>query len=100
MTSDHVPIKINFNQCKINPDKESNNRNLRKAYNYNKADSGKFADILPKMSPSDLGNNVNDINKFVMESIINSADKTIPIYKQENCNKKKLPQSILKLILL
>jgi exonuclease III len=57
MTSDHVPIKINFNQGKINPDNGSNISNKRKAYNYNKADWGKFADMLPKTLPSDIGEN-------------------------------------------
>ena len=56
--------------------------------------------MLPKTLPSYIGENMNDINKFVTESIINSADKSIPIYEQNKFCHKKLPTYILELIKL
>lgn len=50
--------------------------------------------MLPKTLPSYIGENVNDINKFVTESIINSADKSIPINEQNKFCHKKLPTYI------
>jgi uncharacterized protein (DUF1778 family) len=81
MTSDHVPIMINFENRRNDKIKQINTLNHRKVYNLNKADWSKFTDILPTMIPNDLGKNVDEINKFIVDSILNSADKTIPDYK-------------------
>ena len=50
--------------------------------------------------PIGLNNNVDEINKFVIDSILNLAEKTIPIYKPNNSRHKTLPKYILELIKL
>jgi Fe2+ transport system protein B len=43
------------------------------------------------MIPNKLGKNVDEINKFIVDSILNSADKAIPVYKINNSRRKNLP---------
>ena len=100
MTSDHVPIMINFENRRNNKIIQKNTLNQRKVYNLNKADWKKFMDLLPKTIPIGLDQNVEEINKFIVDSIINSADKTIPVYKVNNCHRKNLPNYIIELIKL
>jgi hypothetical protein len=57
-------------------------------------------DLLPKTIPIGLDLNVEEINKFIVDSIINSADKTIPVYKVNYSHRKNLSNYIIELIKL
>ncbi len=101
MTSDHVPFIIKLNKTQ---ERDSTNRtkyfNSRKVFNFNKANWSKFGELLPNILPTKYGSCVDEINKFVVESIISSAASAIPVYKLENLHEKKLPSYILELIKL
>ena len=99
MTSDHIPIMITF-KCQNEQVNGSSVDKFRKVYNLNKADWKNFSENLPKSLPSDLKDNVERINKFIVDNIISSADKAIPIYRQNNHHHKHLPNYILELIKL
>jgi exonuclease III len=95
MTSDHVPILIKFNKNVNEQVIGSCDVNTRKYYNLNKADWLKFKDYLPKTLPTDIDKNINKINRYIIDSIIDSADKSIPVYKLNKYNNRKLPKYIL-----
>jgi hypothetical protein len=100
MTSDHVPFMIKLNNNENNYVNRSCVLNTRKIYNLNKADWNNFKDNLPKTLPLDINKNVDKINEYIIDSIIDSADKAIPVYKPNKDYNKKLPIYILELIRL
>ncbi len=79
---------------------------FNQVFNFNKANWSKFGELLPNILPNKYGSCVEEINKFVVESIISSADSAIPVNKLENLyymkirHEKKLPSYILELIKL
>ena len=54
-------------------ERESTNRtkyfNSRKVFNFNKANWSKFGELLPNILPTKYGSCVEEINKFVVESM-------------------------------
>ena len=100
MTSDHTPCLIKFSCSRNEKTIRSNTNDQRNIYNLNKADWSKFIDNLPKSLPNHLSTNVDEINKFVVESIMHSANKAIPIYNKNNIGQRRLPKYVLELIKL
>jgi hypothetical protein len=100
MTSDHVPFMIKLNNNENNYVNRLCELNTRKIYNLNKADWNNFKDNLPKTLPLDINKNVDKINEYIIDRIIDSADKAIPVYKPNKDYNKKLPIYILELIRL
>ena len=85
MTSDHFPSLI---KLKINENKQNNNSRQyfykTKQFNYNKANWELFRRSLPNRLDSNSGTSVDEINEFVRNSLINAADCSIPIFKNNN----------------
>ena len=77
MTSDHLPILIEINsdiKKILNEDFDSS----IKTYFLNKANWNLFSKLLPEYIPISVPNNVEELNKFVVNSLLEAADKSIP----------------------
>jgi hypothetical protein len=98
MSSDHLPIQLIFNH-KSEKQTHIENNNPIKKYNLNKANWDEFKDNLPVEMPLEI-NNVDELNKFVKDSIIKAADISIPIYTNRVIKGKALPKYVLDLIKL
>ena len=101
MTSDHVPISATFSNKKDKSNNYGNNKNItNKKYNLQKADWIKFKSKLPTETSLEVCNDVDRLNKFVKESIINAADNSIPVFRNNSYHNKTLPNYILELVKL
>ena len=99
MTSDHVPICIeiiNNQKSKVNIKK----RSCKKEYNFNKANWDLFNSNLPKIVPQSITEDVEKLNHFIVQSLIEAASEAIPSYyrNKKHINSKSLPPHILQLI--
>lgn len=79
--SDHYPILIKYNG--ITPSFQR-----RHSWNIRKANWDKFNCNLNK--PFDNFNNVDEIERYITNEILNSAQKAVP-YKKSDCNRKEVP---------
>jgi hypothetical protein len=94
MSSDHLPIQLIFNH-KSEKQIQLENNNPIKKYNLNKANWDELKDNLPVKMPLEINNNVDELNKFVKDSIIMAADISIPIYTNRINKGKVLPKYVL-----
>jgi hypothetical protein len=99
MTSDHIPIVVELKMDKKQIFTREND-NTNKIYNFNKANWELFKRYLPISSPIDVMEDVEKLNQFVVKSLIDAADKAIPvIYKNDKFKQvKSLPSHIIQLI--
>ena len=99
MNSDHLPIYIEFT-LSTNPTNNNTETPPRKVkLNYNKANWTKYASILPSAIPSHIDeNNIEELNTFVTESMLNAAKIAIPVKMTNITNVKLLPKYLLDLI--
>jgi exonuclease III len=99
MTSDHVPIVVELKTDKSKTITIEHN-NKSQIYNFNKANWTLFKNYIPNSAPLDTLDDVEKLNHFVVNSLIEAANKAIPIvYKNDKFkNHKTLPVHILQLI--
>ena len=98
MNSDHNVISLKLT---INGSKPKEDTNVIQRFNFAKADWPLFYNLLQDFSNSlELSTieemDINSLNSFTTEKIIEVADKTIPKFKKSF--RKSFPQEILKLI--
>ena len=95
MNSDHLPVNVEFNfkKTKINRCDIKNANDL----NLGKADWEKFKQHLPIKFPSECGNDIQKLNKFIVTSMLSAAEYAIPIKKSHNF-KDSFPDEIVTLI--
>jgi hypothetical protein len=74
MTSDHVPIQIEINTDKNEAETSSEAELSSKGFNYNKANWNLFREYLPCSAPSDILNDVNKLNDFIINNLLKAAE--------------------------
>ena len=94
MTSDHYPIELNINSSNLILNNTKNKFN----FNLAKADWNKFKENLPSNPPLEVINSLDLLNKFVTETMLNSAKISIPCKSSKFNN--NLPEYIVDLIKL
>ena len=99
MTSDHLPFLVKLEQSRnYDLNNERDNETNIKKYNFNKADWSRFKQLLPTCFEENIGKDVEALELFIRNSIIEAANKSIPTYKSNNKNQKQFPKHILSLI--
>jgi len=99
MTSDHFPIVLELNNGKMNiNDVVKQNNDSYDPFNLNKANWVLFKSHLPKNTPTEILNDVEQLNDFVMSSLLNAANLSIPKTRKNTKYHKSLPNYILMLI--
>jgi hypothetical protein len=99
MTSDHFPIVLELNNGKMNiNDVVKQNNDSYDPFNFNKANWVLFKSHLPKNAPTEILNDVEQLNDLVMSSLLNAANLSIPKTRKNTKYHKSLPNYILMLI--
>ena len=99
MTSGHIPLVIELNMHKRkNITREQNYRS--EIYNFNRANWTLYNSYLPDSATLDVLEDVEKLNEFVVNSLIDAANIAIPLkYKNVKVEHlKSLPKHILQLI--
>jgi hypothetical protein len=98
MTSDHVPILVEIQNNKIG--KKKDEYSSKKTYNFNKANWEMFQQNLPENVQPNIVDDVEKLNNFIVQCLLQAADNSIPtIYKNDkHKHSKSLPSFIIQLI--
>ena len=93
-------VKYKRNSCKEHQKAFSVESHSDKIFNYNKADWKYYQTCLPIAAPIQIINDVDKLNKFIVESFLTAAKSAIPLKQKNNQQKnmKSLPAYILQLI--
>jgi hypothetical protein len=97
MTSDQAPIQIVINTDKNESEINSEAELTSKGFNYNKANWTLFREYLPCSAPSDILNDVNRLNDFIINNLLKAAESSFPL---KQINKSKHCKSLQGYILL
>jgi hypothetical protein len=97
--SDHFPIKIEMRKDNV-PSKIKKDYNTPK-FDYAKANWGKFKEYLNNKNLTEILNskNVDEINEFVIQNMIEAAEVSIP-KKQKHTSNVRIPKYLLEIIKL
>ena len=96
MYSDHYPIQIILARQNTYTQTYDNNEEIKKNYNFNKADRTNFAKDLNKPTQED-NYTIDELNSFIIDEVSKACDKNIPEKSKINRD-KNLPKFVLDLI--
>ena len=98
MTSDHLPVLLKLKMKRNITNNIKTNFPKIKSYNFDKADWGGFKNALPSSFNTNTEDNVDKLEEFIRNNIINASNQFIPYYENIGIKSKKLPEHILDLI--
>ncbi len=98
--SDHYPIKIELKTTQNVTTIIKSNEKYISEFDYSRANWKKFKSNLEKVKLENIlkNKNIEEINTFVVDTILSAANKAIPKQKENQTKCQKIPNHLRKLI--